>query len=157
VKATPLILSSLLYIFSAGAFAHDIAGDLPHGTSEQLRYEQDDIRDAHRAIRHSHRAIALEKHNLAYDKRVARVEALEAMEVRRRQDELIARGDYRGARKLEKVRQHEANQAEIARRHVNHDRNVIAIKHRDIEHHRNVIAIKRRELGHDRNVIYRQG
>jgi hypothetical protein len=153
VKATPLILSSLLYIFSAGAFAHGVAGNLSHGSSAQLHCDQDEIRDAHRAIGHSHRAIASEKHNLAYDKSVARKEADEALEVRRRQDELIARGDYRGARKLEKVRQHEANQAAIARRQVSHDRNVIAIKRRDIEHQRNVIAIKRRQIDHDHNVI----
>lgn len=108
-------------------------------------FAQGPIAEAHQAIRQNHHDIAVEKDNLAQDRQAARLEAHDVRAVERRQQALRARGDYRGARQLERERQHQANQARIARRQVEHDRNVIAIKHQQIAHQKNVIAIRRDE------------
>lgn len=137
MKTTPLLLCGLLSVFTAGAFAQGYPG------------EASDIRDAHHAIYQSHRAIASEQRNLAHDKRVAQIETQQALQVQRRQDAAIARGDYRSAHKLDKLRRHEADEAKIAQRQVSHDRNVIAIERWQIDHQRNVIAIERRDRAYD--------
>lgn len=127
MKATHLLVSGLFGLLSVSAFAHSDSGA------------------AHRAIHEDLRAIAAEKSNLAHDRNEATIAAERARAVRRRHDELAARGDDRGAHRLERVSQHQANVARIARRQVSHDRNVIAIKHRQIDHNRNLIAIDRNE------------
>ncbi|UUZ52393.1 hypothetical protein LP419_23030 [Massilia sp. H-1] len=65
--------------------------------------------------------------------------------IERRQDVLVARGDYRGAHRWSRERYHEMNEAKIARRQVYHDRNVIEIKRRELEHDRRVLENARRE------------
>ncbi|WEF33541.1 hypothetical protein [Pseudoduganella chitinolytica] len=141
------ILLGLLWLCGS-ASAHEAAWH----ADAAVRHDRHEIRAAHRAIHRDRHAIDVARHNLAHDRRVARIEAREARQVERRQDELLARGDYRGARRLERVRQHEANEAAIARRQVSHDRNVIHYKRRQIEHHRNVIELKRREIA--RQIAY---
>lgn len=128
MKITTLLIPGLFCLVSAGAFAQG----------------QTDI-DAHRAIHADHRDIAVEKSNLARDKQIAHMEKHDAIAIKRRQQDLAAHGDYRGAQRLERERQHQKNVAKIARRQVQHDRNVIAIKRQDVQHNRNVVAIDHQE------------
>lgn len=128
MKITTLLTPVLFCLVSAGAFAQ--------GQTEV---------DAHRAIHADHREIAVERSNLLHDKQVARMEKHDAIALKHRQQDLVARGDYRGAQRLERERQHQKNVARIAHRQVQHDRNVIAIKRQDVQHNRNVVAFDRHE------------
>lgn len=145
MKTTSLLFSGLLCLLGATAPAHASVGQMMRDTSAEVGPRRHDVRAAHRAIHQDRRAIDAERRNLEWDKEVARREAHDVRRVERRQDELAARGDYRGARRLERVRYHEANEAKIARRQVSHDRNVIAIKRRQIEHNERVIDNARGE------------
>ena len=145
MKTTSLLLASLLCVLGANASAQVIEGEIRYSSEPAVAPVPHEVRAAHHAIHRSRREIAEEKRNLEHDKNVARLEAGDVREVERRQDELAARGDYRGAQKLERTRYHEANEAKIARRQVSHDRNVIAIKRRQIEHNERVIDNARGE------------
>lgn len=127
MKLTSFVVPGLFCLLSASAFA-------------QGQYSPDG-----RAVLHEdHRDIAVAKDNLAHDKVAAKIAKRDAIDIKRQQQDMLARGDYRGAQQIERERQHQKNVAKIARRQVQHDRNVVAITRDQAAHDRNVVAIERR-------------
>ncbi|UUZ46793.1 hypothetical protein LP420_23560 [Massilia sp. B-10] len=145
MKTASLLLSGLLCLFGVSATAQASVTDMMRDTSAQVAPKRHEVRSAHRAVHQDRRDIEAEHRNLERDRHVARREARDVRRIERRQDVLVARGDYRGAHALERERYHEMNEAKIARRQVYHDRNVIEIKRRELEHDRRVLENARRE------------
>jgi hypothetical protein len=145
MKTTIALAAGLLSVISASAFAQNGAVDQVRADNAAIRHDTHEIRAERRDIHHDSASIAAEKRDIAHDRNVIAMEKRDARHDQRREDALVAKGDLKDARKLDRARRHELNEAKIAARDVRHDRNEIAIERTDRAHDKAALADERAE------------
>ena len=134
MKIKSVLLVSLLSVVGVTAFAQTNAVDQVRKDNAVIRQDSREIRSENRDIHRDNVGINKDKRDIARDQASIRSERRDVRQDQRREDADIAKGDLKGAQKLEKARQHENNEIKTAQRDIHRDRVEIAHNRKNRSH-----------------------
>ena len=134
MKIKSMLLASLLSIVGITAFAQTNAVDQVRKDNAVIRQDSREIRAENRDIHRDNVGINKDKRDIARDRAAIRSERRDAQRDQRREDAAIAKGNLKGAQKLEKARQHENNEIKVAQQNIHRDKVDIAHDRKDRSH-----------------------
>ena len=112
-----------------------------------IRRDNQELRAENRDIRRDNVGINKDRRDIAQDQATIRADRRDAQRDQRQEDADIAKGDLKGAQRLEKARRHENNEIRVARRDIHRDKLAIAHDRKD----RNRDAAARQDERRERN------
>ena len=134
MKIKSMLLASLLSVVGVTAFAQSNVVDQVRKDNAVIRQDKREIRTENRDIHRDNVGINKDKRDITRDQAAIHTDRHDAQQDQRREDGDIAKGDLKGAQKLEKARQHENTEIKAAQRNIHHDKVDIAHDRKDRSH-----------------------
>lgn len=132
MKTKTLMMTGLLTMISAAAFAQTPVAEVRHDNA-QLRQDSQQIRQDNHQINHDQAVIAVKKGDVAAGKQQLQAERHDSKVLAHEEHQALKQGDLGAAKQLQQARRDQQHVIQAQKQEIKHDKKVIA-KHAADKH-----------------------